>query len=94
MRTTAKHLQCSVKGALEVCEDCATAKINQKLLHKVAEESKFKLGEMIYIAISSQRKPSYGGSKNWILIQDSDTKQKWYFFSNTGDDLSYKLPYS
>ena len=76
MRVTAKHLQYSINGTLEVCEDCTTAKSKQKLLHKVAEERNLKPGEMIYIDISSQKKLSYGGSKNWILIQDSDTKQK------------------
>ena len=37
---------------------------------------------MIYIDISSQKKPSYGGSKNWVIMQDCDT-QKWYFSMNT-----------
>ena len=43
---------------------------------------------MIYIEISSQKKPSYGGIKNWILIQDSDTKQKWSSFMSTKEYLS------
>ena len=29
---------------------------------------------MIYIGMISQKKPSYGGSKNWILKQDSGNK--------------------
>ena len=38
------------------------------------------MGEMIYLDLISQKKPSYGGSNNWILIQESDTKQKLSFF--------------
>ena len=74
MRETANHLNFSVKWELEVCENCSMEKRNQKLQHKVAEESELKLGEMIYLDIISQKKPSYGGSNNWILIKDSDTK--------------------
>ena len=32
------NLYYSVKGAIEVCEYCATAKSKQKLLHKVSEQ--------------------------------------------------------
>ena len=71
-----KHLHYIVNGALEVCEDCVTAKIKHIFLHKVVEEGYLKAGKMIYIGIRLQKKPSYVGSKNWILIKDSDTKQK------------------
>ena len=36
---------------------------------------------MIYLDIISQKKPGYGGSNNWILLQDSYTKQKWSLFT-------------
>ena len=91
MRTTAKNLHYSNKGTLEVFEDCATAKTKQKLLHKVVEERDLKPGRMIYIDIILQKKPSYGGSKNWILIQDSDTKDKWSLFKKTEEYLSEKV---
>ena len=42
MRTSVKHLNYSVKGTLELCEDCAMVKINNKFLHKVAEERNLK----------------------------------------------------
>ena len=80
MHATAKHLNYIVKGNLDVCEDYTMEKKNQKLLHKVAEERNLKPAEMIYLYLSSQRKPGYGGYKNWILIQESDTKQEWYLF--------------
>ena len=54
--------------------DLNLEKNKQKLLHKVAEERKLKTGEIIYPDLISQRKPSYGGSKNWILIQKSDKR--------------------
>ena len=47
MNTTAKHLQYSLNGALEVCEDCAMVKSKQKQLHKMVEERDLKMGEMI-----------------------------------------------
>ena len=56
MRTIVKHLQYSVKGSINFCEYCATAKIKQKSLHKVAQERDLKLGKMIYLDIISQNK--------------------------------------
>ena len=50
-------------------------KSNQKLTHKVAEKQEINPGKIIYIEIISEKKASYGGSKNWITIQDSDIKQ-------------------
>ena len=50
-------------------------KIEHKLLHKVAEGRDLNPVEMIYLELISQKKPSCGGSKNWILLQDSDTKK-------------------
>ena len=70
MRATMKYLQYSVKGAVEVFEDYATEKIKKKCIHKVAEEHELNPREIIYLDLSSQKKPSYGGSKNWIYIQD------------------------
>ena len=81
MRTATNNLHYSVKGTLEVCEECVTARRKQKFLYKVVEERELNPGEMIYPDLSSQNKPRHGGSKNWILIQDSDTKQKWSFFT-------------
>ena len=80
MCVTTYHLHYNVKGILEVCQYCATVKRNHKSIYKVAEERNLNLGKMICLDLRSQKKLSYGGSKNWILIQDSDTKQKWYFF--------------
>ena len=70
MHAIKNHLHYRVKGALHICEDCAMKKKNQKLLHKLAEERDLNPGEMIYLDSISQKKPSYGGSNNWILIQD------------------------
>ena len=67
------------------------AKSKYKLLHKVAEECDLNTGEMIYLDIGSQNKPSYVGSKNWILIQDSYTKQKLSFFKRAKKYLAGKF---
>ena len=79
MHTTAKDLHYSVKETLQVFKDCDTAKIKHKLLHKVVEEWDLKLGKIIYLDIISQKKQSYWGFKNWILVQDSSTKQRKLF---------------
>ena len=60
MCTIAKHLHYKVKGVIKVCGDCATVKIKQKLLHKVAEDRNLNLGKRIYLDLSSQKIPSYG----------------------------------
>ena len=61
-------------------------------LQKVAEESKLKPGGIIYIVIISQKKSSYGYFKNWVLIQDCDTKQKLFFSLRQKNIYLEKLP--
>ena len=65
--------------------------IKQKLLLKTAEEKDLNLGEIIYLHTSSQKKPSYGGFKNFVLIQDSDNKQKWSLLKNSKEELTEKF---
>ena len=57
----------------------------------MAEERDLEPGKMIYLDLSSQKKLSYGGSKNWILVQDPDTKQKWSLFTNSKEYLTEKF---
>ena len=52
-------------------------------MRKVAEEKYLKPGKIIYTDIVSQKKPGYIVTKNWILIQDSDTKKIWSFFTKS-----------
>ena len=93
MCATENHLHYIIKGTLEVCEYCATAKSNNQFLHNVMREPNFKAGKMICIDISSQTKPSYVWSKIWILIQHSGTKQKFLLheykgiFKNCGNHI-------
>ena len=47
--------------------------------------------ENSYLDISSKNDPSYGGSKNWILLQDSDTNQKWSFFAKKKEKWTKKV---
>ena len=94
MGVTAKKLQYRIKGTLEVCEDYIMAKIEHKLLHKVAEEQYLNPGKTIYLDISPQKKPSYGGSKYWILLQDSATKQKWSLFTKAKEVFMEKITLS
>ena len=54
-------------------------------------EDDIKLFKTIHLRISSENKPSYRGSKNWILLQDSDTNQKWSSLRKKKDELTEKF---
>ena len=82
MHATKNQLHYILKGVLDFFECCAMSKRNHKLVYKVLEEHDLKSGEIIYLDLMSKKKPGYGGSKNWILIQDSYIRQKWSFFIN------------
>ena len=75
IHVTANQLHYILKRMIYIFEHCAKSKRNYKSLHKVAEEHDLKPGEIICPDLISQKKPSYGGSKNRILIQDSDINQ-------------------
>ena len=45
------------------------------------EEWYLHLGEMVYLDTSFQKNPSYVGTRNWVLLQDVDSKQKWSIFT-------------
>ena len=45
----------------------------------------------MYLDLSSQKKIGYGGSKNWILIQDSEKIQKWSFYTEAKEYLTEKV---
>ena len=94
IHATTKYPHYIFKGTLEVCEDSAMTERNHKFQHKVAEERKIKPCEMINLDIISQKKPSYGGSKNWILIQDSDTKKNCLSLRRQKNILLKKSPLS
>ena len=68
MRATKKHLHYSVKGSLEVCEDCDKAKIKHKSIEKVTEERNIDPDKMVYLYLISQKKPILGTSVTWFLF--------------------------
>ena len=65
--------------------------IKHKFLPKVANERDLNVGEIIYLDISSQNKPSRGGSNHWILFKDPDIWQKWSFFMKKKEELTVKV---
>ena len=73
MHMNTRHQHYIIKVALDICKDCAMAKIKHKLIFKVVEDQNLNPGKRVYIDICSQKKPSSGGSSNWILLQDSYT---------------------
>ena len=64
---------------LEVCEELARAKIKQKYIQTSAEQKDLKPVEIVYLDISSQKDPIYGGSKNWILLKYFDTNKNGFY---------------
>ena len=61
------------------------------MLHKVEKDRNLNPWEIIYLDIISQQKPSCGGSNNWIIIQDSDIKQKSSFFTKAKEHFTEKV---
>ena len=60
---------------LGVCKGFAMVNVKQKLINDAIEERDLNPREIIYLNITSHKKLSYGGSNNWILLQESDIKQ-------------------
>ena len=60
------------------------------MLPKVAKEQDLNPDKMIHLDHSSQKKPSYVSSKNWILIQYSE-RNKRSFLAKVKEYLTEKV---
>ena len=71
-RNTAKYLCYEVIGRPTKYESCTAGKLKQKPINKVAsaDRAKYKIGEKLYIDISSVKGVSTGGNKLWVLWVD------------------------
>ena len=88
IRKTAEFYKWKVSGKLEVCEDCARAKIKSARTKKLTETKANEIGERIFLDISSTRHPSMGGRHFWILVLDDFTGYHWSFFVKQKSELT------
>ena len=86
--STANYYNWEIEGTTSVCEQCAKAKAKQKNLNKVTEERSKEVGERLFFDITPMKHPSYGGSRNWLLILDDYSDYTWSFFLKEKSDLA------
>ena len=80
MDATAKDYKVDLVGKVNNCLCCSLKKIRQKNIPKKNEDKSNKPGEMMYLDISSMRKPIMGGRQHWVILVDEVTKYKKSFF--------------
>jgi hypothetical protein len=91
LRMTIKKYNLKGDGKLNDCKACAIAKAKAKNIGKINENKTTTPGERLYLDISSVNKPSYGGSKYWLLIVDEASRFKWSYFLKSKDELKIKM---
>jgi hypothetical protein len=79
-RKTAAFYGWILKGKILKCDHCAIAKAKQAKVAKKTETKSNKVGERIFIDISSVKGESYGSSKFWLLALDNKTDMPTSFF--------------
>ena len=89
IHTAVQDLLYIIKGTLEFLMTTLQEK-KQKILCKAAEEQDLKPGDMINLYLSSKKKPDYGESNNWIIMQKS-YKKKWSDFMKAREYLTEKV---
>jgi hypothetical protein len=92
-KRTAKYYRVELKGTMEKCESCALAKARQKNVSKVTEHKATKVGERIYMDISSVNTHTFGGNKYWLLVIDAFSDMCWSYFLPAKSNLSKQMLY-
>ena len=73
------------------CISCAKGKAKQKRVSKSTESKATKIGERLFINISSVNIESYGGSKYWAIVVDDYSNFKWCVFMKKKSMLASKI---
>ena len=89
-RATAKKIGQKLHGKMDVCSSCAEGKAHQKKVAKASEGSK-KIGERVYIDLSTVKNNSYGNKHHWVLLVDEFSRFKWSIFLQKKSDLAEKV---
>ena len=80
MDATAKYYKVNLTGKVNNCLSCSLEKTRQKNIPKKNGDKSEHPREMMYLDISSMRKPSMGGRQHWVMLVDEATKYKKSFF--------------
>jgi hypothetical protein len=70
------------------CEHCALSKADQKKFSTISEHKATKVGERLYMDISSVNTHTFGGNKYWLLVVDELSDMCWSYFLHAKSDLS------
>ena len=92
IKLTANRLNWELINANKTeCMPCAKGKTKQKKISKITESKATKIGERLFIDISSVNIESYGGSRYWALIVDDFSNFKWCVFMKKKSMLKFKV---
>ena len=73
------------------CISCAIGKAKQKKVSKTTESKETKVGERLFIDISSVNIESYGGSRYWAIVVDDYSNYEWCVFMKKKSMLTHKI---
>jgi hypothetical protein len=79
-KRTATYYGLKVVGTTTKCEHCALAKARQKNVSKVSDLKADKVGERLYVDVSSVNTPTFGGNRFWLLVADEVSDMCWSYF--------------
>jgi transposase InsO family protein len=88
VRKTAETLGLKTTGTFVKCENCALSKARRKNLNKEKVERAGKMGERLFMDISSIKTESFGSKKFWLLLVDDATDCSFSFFLSAKSQLS------
>jgi hypothetical protein len=88
VKRTDKYYGINLIGNMEKCEHCALAKARQKNVAKISTHKATKVGERLYLDISSVDTHTFGGNKYWLLVVDEFSDMCWSYFLNAKSALS------
>jgi hypothetical protein len=87
LKYTAQAHGIKLKGNLKPCFACKMANTKKPKVAKQTLVIADKIGERIYMDISSIKSTSYGGRKFWLLLVDDKSDRSWSFFLKKKSDL-------
>ena len=91
VRATSKEFNWIAKGKDFVCEDCGLGKAKRKNMNHELSKKSEKVGERLFIDISSIEKPSYGRAKFWLLCVDDCSDYCWSYFLKKKSETALRI---
>ena len=91
-REVGKLLGYNVKGNFEICENCALGKAKMTNIAKTTKRAN-KIGEQLFLDLSTIKNNNPNGSKHWILCVDDYSGMCWSLFVKKKSDMPDKVIY-